>query len=170
MMADVSSAFDVAERYWAKGPPVDVEGIIRALGIEYAEEMRPDSMSGLIDRYGDGYRIVVNAAHSHVRKRFTAAHELGHYVYHRDLIGDGIYDDAAYRTTDLSGRYRNPKILLEHETQANRFASVVLMPSALIERLLREYRLDTGNPRDVKELARMLDVSEQALRIRLKLD
>ena len=32
----------------------------------------------------------------------TAAHELGHYVYHRDRIGDGIYDDAAYRSGDLT--------------------------------------------------------------------
>jgi Zn-dependent peptidase ImmA (M78 family) len=169
-MADVSSAFDVAERYWAKGAPVDVQGIISDLGIQYAEETRPDSMSGLIERYGDGYRIVVNAAHSRVRRRFTAAHELGHYVYHRDLIGDGIFDDAAYRTTDVSGRYVNPKIRLEHETQANRFASVVLMPSSLIQELQESRNLDPHNPRDLKELARLLDVSEQALRIRLKLD
>jgi Zn-dependent peptidase ImmA (M78 family) len=169
-MTDVASAFDVAERFWAKAPPVDVQGIILALGIEYVEEPRPDSMSGLIERYGDGYRIVVNSGHSRVRRRFTAGHELGHYVYHRDLIGDGIYDDAAYRATDLSGRYRNPQILLEHETQANRFASVVLMPSELIHRLQHERQLIMDNPRDVKELARLLDVSEQALRIRLKLD
>jgi Zn-dependent peptidase ImmA (M78 family) len=169
-MSVVASAFDVAERFWAKAPPVDVEGIIRALGIEYVEEPRPDSLSGLIERYGDGYRIIVNSDHSRVRRRFTAAHELGHYVYHRDLIGDGIYDDAAYRTGDLTGRFRNPKIRLEHETQANRFASVVLMPSGLMDRLQHEQNLDMRNPTDVQVLARLLDVSEQALRIRLKLD
>jgi Zn-dependent peptidase ImmA (M78 family) len=169
-MASVASAFDVAERFWAKGAPVDIKGIIGALGIDYVEETRPDSISGLIEKYGDGYRIIVNSGHSHVRKRFTAAHELGHYVYHRDLIGDGIYDDAAYRTGDVSGRYKNPKILLEHETQANKFASVVLMPSRLIEALQESHKLDFHNPRDVKELARLLDVSELALRVRLKLD
>jgi Zn-dependent peptidase ImmA (M78 family) len=169
-MAEVSNAFDVAERYFAKGAPVDVRGIIGDLGIEYAEESRPDSISGLIEKSGDGYRIVVNANHSSPRRRFSAAHELAHYVYHRDLIGDGIVDDVAYRTTDLSGRYRNAKILPEHETQANRFASVVLMPSALIEKLQLEHGLDLNDPDDVKKLARLLDVSEQALRIRLKLD
>lgn len=169
-MSEVASAFDVAERFWAKGPPVDIVGIILALGIDYVEEIRPESLSGLIERYGDGYRIVVNSGHSRVRRRFTAAHELGHYVYHRDLIGDGIYDDAAYRANDLSGRYRNPKIGLAHETQANRFASVVLMPSALIDRLMSERNLDQYNSQNLRELARLLDVSEQALRIRLKLD
>jgi Zn-dependent peptidase ImmA (M78 family) len=169
-MADASNAFDVAERYWAKGPPVNIQGIIRDLGIEYAEELRPAAISGLIEKYGDGYRIVVNASQGLVRRRFTAAHELGHYVYHRELIGDGIVDDPAYKTTDVGGRYKNPKILLEHETQANRFAAIVLMPSALIQRLQEERQLDFANPRDVKDLARLLEVSEQALRIRLKLD
>jgi len=59
---------------------------------------------------------------------------------------------------------------MEHETQANRFASVVLMPSGLMDRLQKERNLDLHNPEDVRELARLLDVSEQALRIRLKLD
>jgi Zn-dependent peptidase ImmA (M78 family) len=171
-MSEVASAFDVAERFWAKGPPVDIVGIIRALGISYVEELRPESLSGFIeyDRDNDRYRIVVNSAHSQARRRFTAAHELGHYVYHRDLIGDGIYDDAAYRASDFSGIYSNPKIRTEHETQANRFASVVLMPSELIDRLLIERNLDYGKPDDLKVLARLLEVSEQALRIRLKLD
>jgi Zn-dependent peptidase ImmA (M78 family) len=169
-MISVSSAFDVADRYTAKGPPVDIVGIIRDLGIRYAEELRPASLSGFIERDDDTYSIVVNAAHSYVRKRFTAAHELGHYVYHRELIGDGIYDDAAYRAVDFAGRYKNPKILPEHETQANKFASVVLMPSALIDPLVHERGFNLANPRDVKELARILEVSEQALRIRLKLD
>jgi Zn-dependent peptidase ImmA (M78 family) len=169
-VADVSNAFDVASRFWAKGAPVDIVGIIAALGIDYAEESRPESLSGFIERFGDGYRIVVNSNHSNVRRRFTAAHELGHYVYHRDMIGDGIYDDAAYRAAGFSGRYSNPKIRLEHETQANRFASVVLMPSELIDKLTLENGFDFDDPQDVKSLARMLDVSEQALRIRLKLD
>jgi Zn-dependent peptidase ImmA (M78 family) len=169
-MSEVAGAFDAVDRFWAAGPPVDVAGIIRALGIDYAEEPRPEWLSGLIERYGDGYRIVVNSQHSRVRRRFTAAHELGHYVYHRELIGDGIYDDAAYRANDLTGRYRNPKIRMEHETQANRFASVVLMPSAQIERLISEKNLNLNDPQDVGVLARLFDVSEQALRIRLKLE
>lgn len=169
-MNDISNAFDVADDFLAKAPPVDVRGIIGALGIDYVEESRPDSLSGLIEKYGDGYRIVVNSNHSRPRRRFTAAHELGHYVYHRDLIGDGIYDDAAYRSTDLSGRFKNPKILLEHETQANKFASVLLMPSRLIDRLQLDRDLDFNDPDDVKMLAGLLDVSERALRIRLKLD
>jgi Zn-dependent peptidase ImmA (M78 family) len=170
-MSAVSNAFNVAEEFWAKGPPVDIIGIIRTLGIEYVEELRPESLSGLIERHGDGYRIMVNSAHNQARRRFTAAHELGHYVYHRELIGDGIYDDGAYRAHGLSGAYySNPKILPEHETQANRFASVVLMPSRLIERLQQERNLNMYDPRAVKELARLLEVSEQALRIRLKLD
>jgi Zn-dependent peptidase ImmA (M78 family) len=107
--------------------------------------------------------IVVNSNHNRVRRRFSAAHELGHYVYHRDLIGDGIVDDVAYRTTDWSGRFRNAKILPEHETQANRFASVVLMPSALIQKLQDDRGLDLRNYEDVKKLAWILDVSDESM-------
>ena len=85
-----------------KGAPVDVEGHHSRA----RHPIRGGATAGFnigTDRAcdGDGYRIVVNSGHNRVRRRFTAAHELGHYVYHRDLIGDGIYDDAAYRTNDI---------------------------------------------------------------------
>jgi hypothetical protein len=154
----MNDIFQVAERYWAKGPPVDIQGIIGEVGVEYAELPKPDSISGLIEAYGGGYRIVVNSNHSLVRRRFTAAHELGHFVYHRDVIGDGIVDDAAYRSERI-GQYGD-KIRREYETQANRFAAIVLMPTMLLDKL---QAADVPLP----EMAKRLQVSEQALRIRL---
>jgi hypothetical protein len=156
----MNDIFQIADRHWAKGPPVDIQAIIREAGVGYTELPKPDSISGLIEAYGGGYRIVVNSNHSLARRRFTAAHELGHYVYHRDMIGDGIVDDAAYRSERI-GQY-NSKIAREFETQANRFAAIILMPSTLLDQLQIQ-----GVP--VPEMARRLQVSEQALRIRLGL-
>jgi Zn-dependent peptidase ImmA (M78 family) len=161
-MAMDSNIFAIIERYWDRAP-VDIQSIIRDAGILYSEEPLGPKESGLLDRYFGGYRIVVNIDHPLPRRRFTAAHELGHYVYHRDLIGDGI-SDAAYRTND-SGRYRNAKIRPRHETEANQFAATVLMPEALINRLSHEENLPI--PARIDDLARLLEVSEQALRIRL---
>jgi hypothetical protein len=155
----MNNIFQIAERHWAKGPPVDIQAIIGEVGVGYTEMLKPASISGLIESYGGGYRIVVNSTHSLVRRRFTAAHELGHYVYHRDLIGDGIVDDAAYRSEKI-GQYSNTKILREYETQANRFAAIILMPTMLLDRLQTD-RIP------VPEMARRLQVSEEALRIRL---
>jgi Zn-dependent peptidase ImmA (M78 family) len=160
----MDSIFEIVERYWNHAP-VDIISIIHDAGIVYLEEPLWPHESGLIDRSGGGYRIIVNSDHSSARRRFTAAHELGHYAYHRDLIGEGI-SDAAYRTLDV-GRYRyfNPKITQRHETQANNFAAATLMPDHLLERLKQKYFL----PAQVTAMAEKLQVSEQALRIRLGL-
>lgn len=158
------SVFEIVRRHWDNAP-VDIVSIIREAGLLYEEEDMWHTESGLIERWNDTYRIVVNSEHPLVRRRFTAAHELGHYVYHRDLIGDGI-SDAAYRTGDV-GRYHNSRITPRHETQANQFAATVLMPTSLIKRL--EHERNIALPGGIAVMARLLEVSEQALRIRLNL-
>lgn len=163
-MIEHDSVFEIVERHWNRAP-VNIESIILDSGLLYEEKSLWPTESGLIERSGNSYRIVVNSDHPRVRRRFTAAHELGHYVYHRDLIGAGI-SDAAYRTGDI-GRYKNSKITQRHETQANKFAATVLMPMGLIRRLEHERNLPL--PARLPEMARLLEVSEQALRIRLNI-
>lgn len=155
------SVFQIADKYWAKGPPIDIQAIIREMGIDYTEQPKPEDISGLIEPYGAGYRIVVNSNHSLNRRRFTAAHELGHWVYHRDLIEDGLIDDGFYRSERI-GHYGGTKILREYETQANRFAATILMPSIWLDQM-------QADNVPVPEMARRLRVSEEALRIRLGL-
>src|SRR5580704_13568265 len=104
-----NSVFEVIERYWDTAP-VDIIGIINDLGLTYREDIFFTNDSAFIERInGNAFRIVVNAGHPVTRKRFSAAHELGHYTYHRELIGDGIGDSVAYRSSDAS-RYRNKAI------------------------------------------------------------
>jgi len=141
--------------------------IIRACGIDYVEAALAPEESGIIEKTSDSYRIIVNVGHAPVRKRFTAAHELGHYTYHRPLIGDGISDGMLYRSENHL-RYANKAITRQHETQANKFAAMVLMPKNLIERLILEGDLNPrANADDLATLAKALAVSEQALKIRL---
>lgn len=111
-------------------------------------------------RANDHFLITVNAIDPPTRQRFTTAHELGHYMLHRDRIGDGIADDRAYRSTS-SGRYHNTRIGPREETQANTFAANLLMPYELIEKLKAD-GITTPHA-----LADRLQVSEQAMCIRL---
>lgn len=142
--------------------PVNVEGLAQALGVRVHRAWLDDDISGMIERRRNGsYQIVVNAAHPSTRQRFTIAHELGHYMLHRHLIGDGVDDDRAYRSTQ-AGKYFNTAIGPKEETEANRFAVSVLMPHDLIERLKEERGHTTP-----RELARDLEVSEHAMSIRL---
>jgi IrrE N-terminal-like domain len=63
--------------------------------------------------------IYVNQNGSPRRRRFTAAHELGHYLVHRKKYPDGLRCDEAA----VDGRNG-----VEIEREANDFASTLLMP------------------------------------------
>jgi hypothetical protein len=141
--------------------PVPVFDMVKMLNL--GPDFRPldDNVSGCIVRRPerDGFRIEINALHHPNRQRFTAAHELGHYIYHRDLLDLGVGDTVAYRAQD-SG-FPNDRIGPTQETEANRFASNLLMPNRLIAKLTAEGVVD------VAEKARRLGVSEAAMRIKL---
>lgn len=96
------------------------------------------------------YSIYVNANDAPVRKRFTIAHEMAHFLLHRDKIGDGLVDDALYR----SGLKYN------EEAEANKLAAQILMPWDLINNHMNENST-------VQSLARAFAVSESAMAIRL---
>ena len=138
-------------------PPVLVVPIARALGIMvYAVKHWENGLSGLIkkdkEKGGEsGYAIYVNADHSETRRRFTIAHEISHYVFHESLIGDGIVDDALYRS-GLSTLI---------ETEANDFAAEILMPTHLIGQAIR-------HESSISKLAKMFNVSSEAIAIRLQ--
>lgn len=147
----------VVQRHW-HSTPVPIYKIIEDIGLDLQFRPLADEISGWIERRPNGaYAIVVNAFHSTPRQRFTAAHELGHYIYHRDLLGEGVGDSRAYRAAATP--LPNPMIRPIHERQANSFAANVLMP---------KHALASISPNaDVAELARQFGVSEAAMRIRL---
>lgn len=141
--------------------PVDLGKLALALGVEVRLIHLGESLSGMLENKGnDRFVITANADHSQTRRRFTIAHELGHYMLHRHLIGDGIDDNKAYRSTE-GGRYHNMDIGPKQETEANKFAANILMPAPL----LSEQREIHGD--NAKELSLLFNVSEQSMRIRL---
>lgn len=141
--------------------PVDVKSAAEAIGVRVIIDELPEGVSGKIQRDNEGgYYIVANQNEPPVRQRFTIAHELGHYVYHRSLIGDGVSDSPAYRAPDDSVYDKTPLEPI-HERQANQFAANMLMPMAKIR------EIENQNPNiDVRELAKRFHVSEDAMRIR----
>ena len=84
----------------------------QSLGNEIAGQIVRDSWrNGNTGR--SGFTIYINSDQHPNRQRFTLAHEIAHYILHRDLIEDGLIDDTMYRSS-LSNFY---------ETQANRMAA-----------------------------------------------
>jgi len=164
----INNPFEVINNY-RRSAPVDVAGLIRALGIKLKVARVAENVSGMIELDEDGkYLITINEDDSTTRQRFSMAHELGHYIYHRNKIGKGIADDRMYRSTDI-GRYYNNSIGKAEETQANQFAANLLMPMDLIDSLKEKISPDTPDREIAKELAHRLEVSEQAMCIRLNI-
>ena len=158
MRNNSGSSMEIVSRYKSR-VPVPVLDIAHEMGIKvYKSKGWPDYISGLIrmdpERGGSsGYALYTNAKHPKTRRRFTIAHELGHYVLHRDEIGEGITDDALYRS-----RLGGPL-----ERQANRFAANLLMPRDLIVEAINQ-GVDS-----VEKLAEKFEVSRSAMSICLEI-
>ena len=152
----VANQWEIMHRHRRKAP-VPVEAVAKDLGIRLYLGEWSENESGLIQKDPDlggksGYAIILNDAHPKARQRFTIAHEIGHYVYHRERIGDGVTDDALYRS-HLGG---------SRETQANRFAAWLLMPWNLVVEEVR------NGADSVEKLAKIFQVSKSAMSIRLQ--
>ena len=147
--------------------PVDVEGLPERLGIRYHKANLAKGISGMLERMGDTFLITVAANDPLTRQRFTLAHELGHYMLHRKLIGAGLDDDRAYRSTE-GGKYHNTFIGPKQETDANRFAANMLMPRELVQAKWEARNWDKS-PDTVRQMAELFGVSKPSMTIRLGL-
>lgn len=138
-------------------PSVQTVDLAIALGLKvYHVPSWPDDISGMILKSNEnggasGYAIYVNKNHHVNRRRFTTAHEIAHFVLHESLIGDGITDDALYRS-NLSSQI---------ETQANSYAADILMPWHLVNAATSNGMTNIG------DLAAYFEVSKSAMSIRL---
>lgn len=125
-----------------------------------------DDLSGLI--YIDGQRPVigVNSRHHANRRRFTLAHELGHFVLHREALAGQIHVDRRFRV--LMRDENSASGTDGREIEANQFAAELLMPRAFVLAELGRRKaplLDENAP--LRAIARKFQVSEQALQFRM---
>ena len=141
--------------------PVDLIKIVEKENIELRYLSDDVDVSGKIEKIKDAETTIwVNRWHSKGRRRFTVAHELGHYYFDIPKSG-GKYKDYKFNRSNET----NPI-----EIRANQFAVALLMPQSLLEEAIKELHI---NPRcidiiaDVVELAKAFGVSDPAMRFRL---
>lgn len=143
-------------KHFTESYPVDVIGLAQGLGLKVSERSLDPDVSGMIFRDPtdpSSYSIAVNEADPYYRKRFTIAHEIAHFLLHRNNIGQGLKDDRMYRS-GMSNQL---------ETQANRLAADILMPRRLIRQLLEQGVTEPA------AMASRLQVSMDAMKLRLGL-
>jgi Zn-dependent peptidase ImmA (M78 family) len=146
--------------------PVDVIKIAEELGLTVNVTALDEGVSGLLIKQnldGETANIFANRAESPKRRRFTIAHEIGHYVLSHEFDSTGIHVDrgihAIPRRSKLSKA--EPK-----EVEANQFAAALLMPAQLVQDAVDELGLPLFEYQ-VTDLADRFEVSEQAMTIRL---
>jgi hypothetical protein len=107
----------------------------------------------------------VSAGDPLTRRRFSAAHELGHFLLHRETMGR-FRADTMETLREADGGAAD-----QMEREANRFAADLLMPAEVCRARAEELRARHGcGPRGVLvyRLASELLVSRDAMRFRLK--
>lgn len=151
-------ARQVLDDAWDQTLPVDIDSISRASGvIPYLVDL-PDSKSGMLIKRRDkkSARSYIARNDPEVRRRFTCAHELGHY---RERM---MADDSEYGFEDEFFDRKNVRRsnYFPHEFFADEFAGAVLMPEVKIN----EFKELGMTP---EQMAEKFNVSVSAVRHRL---
>lgn len=157
-------AEELLRQHGVTAPPVDVEALAAAEGAEVRAVKASAELSGLLAREGDRIVIGVNENHHINRRRFTVAHELGHWLLHMKQEPNPLFVDEqmVYFRDETSSKAVDPQ-----EIQANTFAASLLMPRDFLRDDLRGRPFDINDDVQVGRLARRYRVSVQALSIRL---
>jgi hypothetical protein len=138
----------------------------------------PTPLAGLLFVTARGGCVLVRQDDPLPRRRFSAAHELGHFLLHyrpewlADDEPDVITDDEPEVVIEgaLDDGDGDDAALAEREREANRFAAELLMPAEVCRGLYEFYAHRFGDtPRFLEgHIAGDLLVSRQAIRYRLQ--
>lgn len=142
---------------------LQIEKLCKKLNLGCFSAEFEDDISGAIakDADSESYSIYVNRKHPRNRRRFTLAHEIGHYISFKK----GSYSKSELEKNgeleDYAISYRKDGVSSDAETEANLIAAELLMPQRMLENLMKEKLTP-------EEMAERFFVSPSAMTIRLK--
>lgn len=138
------------------------ELLLRVIGHDFGPEI-----SGILIKNGGVTTIGYNSENSPKRRRFTVAHEIGHYALEHQR--EGMFIDNADQ--HFSIMFRDVKSSTGEslqEREANAFAAAMLMPKSLLIDQISKANFDLSDEDDiVQQLATLFEVSTQAMTYRL---
>ena len=151
---------NLLDEYQVAEAPVPIERIVKGHGITLQSGNLGD-VSGLLARSAGKTIIGVNANHPITRRRFTIAHEFGHFMLHEGMHS---HVDKEYRVNFRSAESATGTNVPEIE--ANFFAASILMPKEFLERD-DDALAAVDNDEGVQRLAAKYRVSGHAMSLRL---
>jgi len=150
------------EKFSISKPPVHIKEIVKGLGIDIRSEDLGESVSGFIVFKNETPVICVNKNDGIERKRFTIAHELCHFLFHRSSKDALFISKVVHFRDELSSLGE-----LNKEKEANAFAAALLMPELFISESIKKLPNNMSDEDAIKKLAAEFKVSEVAMTYRL---
>ncbi len=155
VLCNIQEILNEAQKKQIQTEPLDIRKVASEIfGIEILEQDLGREVSGFLERIGTKWKIYLNKYENESRKRFTIAHELGHFIFHRPQYANrdiSLYDQIFFRDENT---------LLPREKEANIFASNLLMPEDLFKRYVA-----SGN-NTISKLADKFQLSTSAVKYR----
>ena len=134
------------------GDLLKIEDVIKTFSdIELRYEQMQSNQSGYFRNVNGKWIIGVNQSHHKNRQQYTLAHELGHYILHKEKNID-IVDTTFFRNNETDSL----------EYMANEFAAKLLMPEDRVRNLV-----DNQGIKNIGELAEKFEVSASAMKYRI---
>ena len=124
--------------------PVRLGQLCRSLGIEI-HHIESTHIDGTLLIHRDRKMILVSSSLPQERRRFTVAHELGHYLLRHQRAAFSLDSPDSW--------------CCKEERQANAFAAEILMPKITVQSLHHKHK--------TRDLAKIFNVSTLAMQIRL---
>ena len=123
-----TKAEEILRENYITTPPVDFYEIARNEGLEIETKDFGDEFNNISGYIKPGIRtIYVNSRDSENRRKFTVAHELGHWLLHRNKLEEEPEKYAILYRIPLGRSSGDPV-----EQEANCFAANLLVPEALL--------------------------------------
>jgi Zn-dependent peptidase ImmA (M78 family) len=142
--------------------PIPVESIVAKKSVRLLPFDLGENISGILVIEKGEATIGYNKNEHRVRNRFTIAHELGHFILHKEK---DLFVDKEFKVM-FRGAINNNQNYKE-EMEANEFAANLLMPEKLLKEEVMKMDLDFTDEAAIKHLAKKFDVSTTAMSFRI---
>ena len=144
---NIANAIEIVSSFIKCRYPVDIESICKELGIKIKDNYPLDKDGYLICQNGKKIILINSQITNRHRKRFIIAHELGHFLLHRDQLY------SCDHISDATQQNINTQV---QEKEANAFATELLIPQCELKKHIPVAPITFDS---IFDIARVFDVS-----------
>jgi len=135
---------------------VTIEDVIYALNIPLKYSKLTNCDGRIIHGEGKSLIVINDSIDFETRRNFTLAHELGHYLMHRNDLIQHVDDSASLAWFDT----KNKTKISQQEIEANTFAAEILLPTHLF---IEEVYKQPFDPNLIRSISDKYNVSRSSI-------